>query len=107
MEPLSVTDLKFKLMRETMGTLGVLLLNLGKQTGIMEALRGGDKLSTSETQQREEVETDNVVCLLYIVSCHFQAELSPLVVLSFVFCLLSSHPFCLLSFIFCPLSGLS
>ena len=62
-----MTDLKAKLMRETMGTLGVLLLNLGKQTGIMEALRGGDKLSTSETQQREEVETDNVVCLLYIV----------------------------------------
>ena len=56
-----MTDLKAKLMRETMGTLGVLLLNLGKQTGIMEALRGGDKLSTSETQQREEVETDNVV----------------------------------------------
>ena len=62
-----MTDLKAKLMRETMGTLGVLLLNLGKQTGIMEALRGGDKLSTSETQQREEVETDNVVFLLYIV----------------------------------------
>ena len=61
MESVSVTDLKAKLMRETMGTLGVLLLNLGKQTGIMEALRGGDKLSTSETQQREEVETDNVV----------------------------------------------
>ena len=67
MESVSVTDLKAKLMRETMGTLGVLLLNLGKQTGIMEALRGGDKLSTSETQQREEVETDNVVFLLYIV----------------------------------------
>ena len=62
-----MTDLKAKLMRETMGTLGVLLLNLGKQTGIMEALRGGDKLSTSETQQREEVETDNVAFLLYIV----------------------------------------
>ena len=61
MEPLSVTDLKFKLMRETMGTLGVLLLNLGKQTGIMEALRGGDKLSTSETKEKEEVETENVV----------------------------------------------
>ena len=62
-----MTDLKAKLMRETMGTLGVLLLNLGKQTGIMEALRGGDKLSTSETQKREEVETDNVAFLLYIV----------------------------------------
>ena len=62
-----MTDLKAKLMRETMGTLGVLLLNLGKQTGIMEALTGGDKLSTSETQQREEVEMDNVVFLLFIV----------------------------------------
>ena len=61
MEPVSVTDLKTKLMRETMGTLGVLLLNLGKQTGILEALRGGDKLSTSETQEGEEVETENVV----------------------------------------------
>ena len=60
MEPVSVTDLKTKLMRETMGTLGVFLLNLGKQTGIMEALRGGDKLSTSETQEGEEVETENV-----------------------------------------------
>ena len=56
-----MTDLKFKLMKETMGTLGVLLLNLGKQTGIMEALRGGDKLSTSETEEKEEVETENVV----------------------------------------------
>ena len=65
MESVSVTDLKAKLMRETMGTLGVLLLNLGKQTGIMEALRGGDKLSTSETEQREEVETDNVVWCIF------------------------------------------
>ena len=56
-----MTDLKTKLMRETMGTLGVLLLNLGKQTGIMDALRGGDKLSTSETYEGEEVETENVV----------------------------------------------
>ena len=56
-----MTDLKFKLMKETMGTLGVLLLNLGKQTGIMEALRGGDKLSTSEAEEEEEVETENVV----------------------------------------------
>ncbi len=65
MESVSVTDLKAKLMRETMGTLGVLLLNLGKQTGIMEALRGGDKLCTSETEQREEVETDNVVWCIF------------------------------------------
>lgn len=65
MEPLSVTDMKTKLMRETMGTLGVMLLNLGKQTGIMAALRGGDKLSTSETEQREEVETDNVVWCIF------------------------------------------
>ena len=65
MESVSVTNLKAKLMRETMGTLGVLLLNLGKQTGIMEALRGGYKLSTSETEQREEVETDNVVWCIF------------------------------------------
>ena len=63
MEPLSVTDMKTKLMRETMGTLGVMLLNLGKQTGIMAALRGGDKLSTSETKRRQEVETDGAADL--------------------------------------------
>lgn len=52
MEPLSMTDLKSKLMRETMGTLGVMLLHLGKKTGILESLRGGNKLTTSEIEER-------------------------------------------------------
>ena len=40
------SQVKCKLMSETTGMLGIMLINLGKQTGIWTALAGGDKYTT-------------------------------------------------------------
>ena len=39
-------DLKIKLAGETTGMLGIILLNVGKQTGIWDAFKGGQPYTT-------------------------------------------------------------
>ena len=52
MDPLSAADMKMKIGGEVSATLGVFLLNLGKQTGLWEAFRGCGKYTTAELADR-------------------------------------------------------
>ena len=43
---MAAVDIKNKIMGEVTGMLGVLLLNLGKQVGLFEVLKGGKHMTT-------------------------------------------------------------
>ena len=46
---MTAADMKMKLAGETSGMLGIMLLNLGKQTGLWTAMAGGQKYTTSKS----------------------------------------------------------
>ena len=45
---MSAEDMKMKVMGEVTGMMGVMLLNLGKETGVWKAMRGGESVTPSQ-----------------------------------------------------------
>ena len=52
MDSLSAADMKQKIGGDVVATLGVFLLNIGKQTGLWEAFRGCGRYTTAELADR-------------------------------------------------------
>merc|ERR1712236_108688 len=49
---MSVEEVKLKIMGEVTGMLGVIVLNLGKDTGVWKAMRGGSNLTPKQVAEK-------------------------------------------------------